>query len=49
MFLSLQSPYLKFYTWYLKILYLKLKTWYKVEIVTSETRFKLMTTDNAID
>ena len=31
------------------MLYLKLKAWYKVQIITSETPFKIMTTDNAID
>ena len=29
------------------MLYLKLETWYKIEIITSETPFKVMTTDNA--
>ena len=31
------------------MLYLKLETCYKVEIITSETPYKVMTTDNAID
>ena len=31
------------------MLYLKFETWYKVEVITSKTPYKVMITDNAID